>query len=94
MQSFLLNFTRILEKNPKIYASLIAGIVLCLMLFVAEAVHIQKIIEALQTHDQAVMRMAVEPLSDRYTWSRVLVLCVAVVWSGIEYRKTKTMLGL
>lgn len=94
MQTFLLNFTRILEKNPKIYASLIVGIVLCLMLFVVEAIHIQNIIEALQTKDQAVMRAVVEPLSTRYTWSRVLILIVAIVWSSLEYHKTKKQLGL
>ena len=93
MQTFLLNFTRILEKNPKIYASLIAGIVLCLMLFVVEAIHIQNIVEALQTKDQTMLRAAVEPLSTRYTWSRVFILIIAVVWSSIEYNKTKKQLG-
>ena len=94
MKSFLLNFTRILEKNPKIYASLIAGIVLSLMLFVAEAVHIQNLVESLATKDQSILRAAIEPISDRYTWARVLLLLIAIVWSNYEYNKTKKALGL
>ena len=94
MQAFLLNFTRILEKNPKVYASLIAGIVLCLVLFVVEAVHIQNLIEALKTKDQALMKAAVEPYSSRYTLARIVVLVVAVIWSSLEYSKTKKALGL
>lgn len=41
-KEFFLNLTRIIEANPKIYLSIIVGIAGCLMLFVAEAVHIQK----------------------------------------------------
>ena len=94
MQALILNFTRILEKNPKIYASLIAGIVLSLMLFVAEAVHIQNLVESLATEDQSILRAAIEPISDRYTWARVLLLLIAIVWSSYEYNKTKKALGL
>ena len=94
MQAFILNFTRILEKNPKVYASLIAGIVLCLAVFVAEAVHIQKLAESLATKDQTVLRAAIEPLSGRYTWARVLLIISAIVWSNLEYIKTKKSLGL
>jgi hypothetical protein len=54
-KEFFLNLTRIIEANPKIYLSIIVGIAGCLVLFVAEAVHIQKIIELLNTKDQAVL---------------------------------------
>ena len=94
MQNFLLSFTRILEKNPKVYASIIAGIVLCLVLFVAEAIHIQTLVESLATDNQNILREAVQPLSDRYTWSRILLLIVAFIWSSFEYSKTKKDLGL
>jgi hypothetical protein len=61
-KEFFLNLTRVIEANPKIYLSIIVGIAGCLMLFVAEAVHIQKIIELLNTKDQVVLRAAIEPL--------------------------------
>ena len=48
-KEFFLNLTRIIEANPKIYLSIIVGVAGCLVLFVAEAVHIQKIIELLNT---------------------------------------------
>jgi hypothetical protein len=63
-KEFFLNLTRIIEANPKIYLSIIVGIAGCLVLFVAEAVHIQKIIELLNTKDQAVLRAAIEPIAD------------------------------
>jgi hypothetical protein len=94
MQAFLLNFTRILEKNPKVYISIIMGIVGCVMLFVAEAVHIQKVVEALATKDQTILRAAVQPLSDRYGWARIGWLFVMFVWSTLQYSKTKKALGL
>ncbi|OYW67074.1 MAG: hypothetical protein B7Z24_07835, partial [Pseudomonadales bacterium 32-42-5] len=59
-KEFFLNLTRIIEANPKIYLSIIVGVAGCLVLFVAEAVHIQKIIELLNTKDQAVLRAAIE----------------------------------
>lgn len=93
MQAFLLNVTRILEKNPKVYISIIIGIVGCSMLFVVEAVHIQKLVESLATKDQTILRAAIEPLSDRYGWSRILLLVVAFIWSSMEYSKTKKQLG-
>ena len=46
-KEFFLNLTRIIEANPKIYLSIIVGVAGCLVLFIAEAVHIQKIIELL-----------------------------------------------
>ena len=64
-KEFFLNLTRIIEANPKIYLSIIVGIAGCLVLFVAEAVHIQKIIELLNTKDQVVLRAAIEPIADK-----------------------------
>ncbi len=94
MKNFFLNLTRIVETNPRVYFAIIAGIALCLMLFVAEAVHVQKIAEALHSKDQAILRQAIEPVAVRYTWSRVLAIAVMVFWSTAEYRKTKKQLGL
>lgn len=94
MQALILNFTRILEKNPKIYMSIIAGIVLSLCLFIAEAVHIQQVAQALATKDQDILGAAIKPLSDRYGWARMTLLIVAVIFSHLQYRKTKKALGL
>jgi hypothetical protein len=90
----LLNLTHIIEKNPKVYASIIAGIAICLVLFVAEAVHVQKFAESLATHDQVQLRQAIQPLAQCYTWARVVVLIAAVLWSSLEFSKTKKQLGL
>jgi hypothetical protein len=94
MKDFFLNFTRIIEANPKIYWSIIVGIVLCLGLFVIEAIHIQQLVTALKTQDQALLKQAIEPLAQRYTWSRVVVLIATVFVANYEYSKTKKRLGL
>ncbi|WP_374665832.1 hypothetical protein [Acinetobacter sp.] len=94
MKNFFLNLTRIVEKNPRVYFAIIAGVAVCLMLFIAEAVHIQKLAEAAQTRDQAVLREILQPVTSRYTWSRVLAIAVMIFWSTAEYRKTKKQLGL
>ena len=94
MQQTLLNVTRILEKNAKIYISIIVGIVLCLMLFVAEAVHVQKLAAALGGQDQVLLKQAIEPISQIYRWVRVACLVLGFVWSSLEYTKTKKQLGL
>lgn len=93
-KEFFLNLTRIIEVNPKIYLSIIVGIAGCLVLFVAEAVHIQKIIELLNTKDQAVLRAAIEPIADKYSWSRWSLLILALIWSSFAYSSTKKKLGL
>ena len=93
-KEFFLNLTRIIEANPKIYLSIIVGIAGCLVLFVAEAVHIQKIIELLNTKDQVVLRAAIEPIADKYSWSRWLLLILALIWSSFAYSSTKKKLGL
>ena len=94
MQQFFLNLTRIVESNARIYLSIIFGIALCLLLFVAEAVHIQKVAETLATHDQAVLRAAIEPIAQIYTWVRLAVLVLMCLWSSIEYSAAKKRLGL
>lgn len=94
MQQFFLNLTRIVENNPRIYLSIIFGIASCLLLFVAEAVHVQKIAESLATQDQALLKAAIEPISDRYSWSRIVVLLVMCLWSSMEYITSKKRLGL
>lgn len=94
MKAFFLNLTRIIEANPRIYISIIVGIVGCCMLFVAEAVHVQKIVELLNTKDQALLRAAIEPIADKYTVARRLLLVLSLIWSGYEYFWTKKKLGL
>lgn len=94
MQQFFLNLTRIIENNARIYLSIIFGIALCLLIFVAEAVHVQKIAESLATKDQALLRAAIQPIAQIYTWSRVVVLILMCVWSSLEYSLTKKRLGL
>lgn len=93
-KEFFLNLTRIIEANPKIYLSIIVGIAGCLVLFVAEAVHIQKIIELLNTKDQVVLRAAIEPIADKYSGSRWSLLILALIWSSFAYSSTKKKLGL
>ena len=94
MKDFFLNFTRIVENNPRIYWSIILGIAGCLVLFVAEIVHVQNILADLNTKDQSIMRAAIEPISQQYKWSRIVVVIAAVIWSNVEYLKSKKKLGL
>jgi uncharacterized membrane protein YqhA len=94
MKAFFLNLTRIIEANPRIYISIIVGIVGCCILFVAEAVYVQKIVELLNTKDQALLRAAIEPIADKYTVARSLLLVFSFIWSGYEYFLTKKKLGL
>lgn len=89
-----LNLTRIVEANAKIYISIIVGIAGCLMLYVAEAVHVQHIAQLLNTKDQQILRDAIEPVSQTYTWARSLTLIVGGLWSTYEYMTTKKKLGL
>ena len=94
MKDFILNFTRILESNPKVYWSIIIGIVGCLALFVVEAVHVQNILATLNTKDQVLMKTAIDPVARLYFLARIAILAVMVVWSNLEYLKTKKKLGL
>lgn len=94
MQAFFLNLTRIVETNPKIYWSIILGLVACLVLFIAEAVQIQTLIESLKTTDKTMIRATVEPITQRYHVSRGIVIFLAIAWSFYEYHATKKKLGL
>lgn len=94
MKSFFLNATRIVETNPKVYWSIILGVVACLALFVIEIVHIQNVASSLDTHNQDVLRAAIEPITSLYKWARIIVILAMVVWSSYEYAKTKKKLGL
>lgn len=94
MKDFILNFTRILENNAKVYWSIIIGIVGCLALFVVEAIHVQNILAALNTKDQILMKTTIDPISQIYFWVRVAVIVVMVIWVNFEYLKTKKKLGL
>lgn len=94
MRDFFLNSTRILEQNARVYWSIIWGIAACLILYIAEAVHIQNVMAGLNTQDQNLLYAAIQPLTQRYSFSRYLVLVLAVFWSAYEYTLTKKKLGL
>lgn len=94
MKDFILNFTRILENNTKVYWSIIIGIVGCLALFVVEAIHVQNILAALNTKDQILMKTTIDPIAQIYFWVRVAVIVLMVIWANFEYLKTKKKLGL
>lgn len=83
-----------IETNPRIYAGIIVGLVVCLVLLIAEAVHIQSVVTRLATEDQAMLRDVIRPLTQRYDFSRYLLLIVAIAWSIYEYKATKKKLGL
>ncbi|CAB1208566.1 hypothetical protein [Acinetobacter bouvetii] len=94
MKNFFLNSTRIVENNAKVYWSIIFGIAACLILYIAEAVHIQNFMATLNTQDENILSAAIQPLAQRYSYSRYLVLVLAVLWSSYEYSSTKKKLGL
>jgi hypothetical protein len=94
MKDFFLNFTKILETNPKIYWSVIVGIASCLILYIAEIVHIQNILGQMNGQEATVIRAVIDPIAQRYQWSRVLFIVLALIWSNFQYRKTKKILNL
>lgn len=94
MKIFFLNLTRIIEANAKIYLSIIFGIALCLLLYVAEAVHVQNFAASLNSNDQQMLREAIQPITERYALTRYLVIILSVVWSSYAYISTKKKLGL
>lgn len=94
MKTFVLNLTKIVESNPKIYASIIVGLVGCLILLIAEAVHIQSVVQAMATEDQSLLREVIRPLTQRYSWSRYALIIISIAWSVIEYKTSKKKLGL
>ncbi len=94
MQTFFLNLTRILENNTRIYWSIIFGLFGCVALYIAEAVHVQLLVNDLNTQNQSLLRAAIEPVVGYYATARWGVFSGAVVWSGIEYFKSKKSLNL
>jgi hypothetical protein len=94
MKDFFLNFTKILETNSKIYWSLIIGIVGCLILYIAEIVHIQNVLAQMTSQESTVIRTIIDPIAQRYQWSRIAFIVFALIWSNFQYRKTKKMLNL
>lgn len=94
MKDFFLNFTKIVEMNPRIYWSIIFGIAACLLLFIAEIVHVDQVISALNTKDRQILNAALEPITQKYQWSRILVMVMAIFWANGEYLKAKKKLGL
>jgi len=94
MKDFFLNFTKILETNPKIYWSVIVGIAGCLVLYIAEIVHIQNMLGHVNGQDSSVIKAMIDPIAQRYHWSRILFIFLAMIWANIQYRKTKKALHL
>jgi len=94
MKAFFLNLTRILESNSKIYWSVIVAIAGCLILYVAEIVHIQSLFSSIHSQDPAVIRAIIDPIAQRYEWARFVVFGLAVLWAILEYFKTKKRLNL
>ena len=93
MKDFFLNFTKILETNSKIYWSIIAGIVACLILYIAEIIHIQIIYPHISSQGSTVVRAVIDPIAQRYQWVRIGVILIALIASNFQYRKTKKMLN-
>lgn len=94
MKDFFLNFTKILETNSKIYWSVIAGIVACLILYIAEIIHIQSIYPHIASQDSTVVRAILDPIAQRYQWIRIGVILIAFIASTVQYRKTKKILNV
>lgn len=93
MKTFVLNLTKMIETNPRIYASIIAGLVSCLLLLIAEAIHIQNIVTMVASQDQEQLGKVIRPLAQRYDWTRYLILVISIVWCVYEYKSTKKRLG-
>ena len=94
MKDFFVNFTKILETNSKIYWSIIVGIVSCLVLYVAEIIHIQSIYPHISSLDSTVVRTIIDAIAQRYQWGRIAVILIALIASIFQYRKTKKILNL
>ena len=89
MKEAILNFAYILEKNPKIFVGVIVGIVGCIVLLIAEAVHVQTMVDALVVKDPKVIQSLVESLTLKYRLSRYMLLAVAVIWTVYQYKVAK-----
>ena len=94
MKDFFLNFTKILESNSKIYWSIIVGIAGCLILYIAEIVHIQNVFGQLNGQESSVVRTVIDPIAQKYQLARIVFFFLALIGSIIQYRKTKKALSL
>lgn len=94
MKDFFLNLTHIIETNKKIYWAIIFGIAACLLLFIAEVVHMQSLAETLKANDPSVSKEIFSVIAHRYSLTRWLVMALFIVWSIYEYKSTKKKLGL
>lgn len=92
VKTFFLNFSRIIESNPKVYWSIILGIVACVFLFIAEIIHVQQVINSLGPNSREQLAEIIPSLTQKYTWSRVLCILFAIFGSVYQYRKTKQVL--
>lgn len=89
MKEDILNFAYILEKNPKILVGVMVGIVGCILLLIAEAVHVQMLMDQMVSKDSKVLQAMVEPLSLKYRLSRYMLLIVSVIWTVYQFRVAK-----
>lgn len=94
MKDFFLNLTHIVETNKKIYWAIIFGIAACLLLFIAEVVHMQSVAEALKANDPAIAKEIFRVIAHRYDLARWVVMVLFIIWSVYEYQSTKRKLGL
>ena len=92
MKDFFLNLTRIIESNAKIYWAIIFGIACCLLLYIAEIIHMQSLAEMLKA--SAASGEVFGVIARRYNLARGLVMVLFIVWSVYEYQTTKKKLGL
>ena len=89
-----LNLTRIVESNAKIYWAIIFGIACCLLLYIAEVVHMQLLAESLKADSAVLSGKVFALIAQRYTWARYGAIAIFVLWSIYEYQKTKKKLAL
>lgn len=94
MKDFFLNFTKILETNSKIYWSIIFGVAGCLILYIAEIVHIQSVYSHIASQDPELVRATIDPIAQTYKWGRVIWIIAAIIISSILFTKTKKALNL
>jgi len=94
MKDFFLNLTHIVETNKKIYWAIIFGIAACLLLFIAEVVHMQSVAEALKANNPAISKEIFRVIAHRYDLARWVVMVLFIIWSVYEYQSTKRKLGL
>lgn len=94
MKDFFLNFTKILESNSKIYWSIIVGVAACLILYIAEIVHIQNLLGQLNGQESEAIRAAIDPIAQKYQWARIALFFLAIIGSVIQYHKAKKALNL